>query len=313
MIWGGEKIAAYKGIETDKKNIGESWEISGYRDHQTCVAGGSFSGIALNDLLPFFGEEILGDRLYARFGNEFPLLIKFIHAREDLSIQVHPDDNMAGRHNRGTGKTEMWYVIDGEPGASLYCGFKESVSKEEYERLVTEGRITDVLACHKVRKGDVFFIPAGRVHAICSGCLLAEIQQNSDNTFRIYDYGRPGLDGKPRELHTELAKEAIDFSVLPEYRTIYEKVPDKENILVSCPFFTTSLYCLDAPVKRDISALDSFVILICTNGAAEIVTDEGRVSVDQGETVLVSCSSRSLEIIPQGDAAPVEILASYIE
>lgn len=306
MIWGGDKLAALKGTGPSQERIGESWELSGFPEHQTPVAGGSFSGIALNDLLPFFGDEILGPRLSERFPDKFPLLVKFIHAAQDLSIQVHPDDEMAQRIHGENGKTEMWYVVDAEPGASLYCGFKDSVTPQEFETLVRENRITKVLSGYEVKKGDVFFLPAGRIHAICSGCLLAEIQQTSDLTYRIYDYGRKGADGKHRDLHIGLAKEALDYTVQPDYRTSYELSPDTENVLVRCPQFTTSLYSLSKPLKKDISKLDSFLILICTEGAAQIVTDEGSASLKKGETLLVSCSSRSLQIRPAGDGTADE-------
>ena len=288
----------------------ENWVLSGFPGHQTDVAGGSFSGIALNDLLPFFGDEILGPRLSELFPEKFPLLVKLIHSKSDLSIQVHPSDEMAQRVHGENGKTEMWYVVDAEPGASLYCGFSDRITKQEFDNLVREGRITDVIARYEVRKGDVFFLPAGRIHSICSGCLLAEIQQTSDRTYRVYDYGRKGADGKPRELHVDLAREALDYNVQEDYRTSYELLPDTENVLVRCPQFTTSLYSLSAPLKKDISKLDSFLILVCTEGAAEVSTDEGRMSLGQGEAVLVSCSSRSLEVVPAGSAT---VLASYIE
>lgn len=310
MIWGGERIASFKGIESQRNDIGESWELSGYPEHQTEVAGGSFSGIALNDLLPFFGDEILGQRLSERFPDEFPLLVKFIHSRSDLSIQVHPSDEMAARVHGGSGKTEMWYVIDAEPGASLFCGFGDCITPQNFDTLVRENRITEVLRRYEVKKGDVFFLPAGRIHAICSGCLLAEIQQTSDLTYRIYDYGRKGADGKPRDLHIELAKEALDYTVQDDYRTSYETLPDTQTSLVRCPQFTTDLYSLSKPLKKDISKLDSFLILVCTEGSAEVVTDEGRISLKQGETALVSCSSRSLELVPSASAT---LLASYIE
>lgn len=288
----------------------ENWVLSGFPGHQTDVAGGSFSGIALNDLLPFFGDEILGPRLSELFPEEFPLLVKLIHSKSDLSIQVHPSDEMAQRVHGENGKTEMWYVVDAEPGASLYCGFSDRITKLEFDNLVREGRITDVIARYEVRKGDVFFLPAGRIHSICSGCLLAEIQQTSDRTYRVYDYGRKGADGKPRELQVDLAREALDYNVNEDYRTSYELLPDTENVLVRCPQFTTLLYSLSKPLKKDISKLDSFLIMVCTEGAAELVTDEGRMSLGQGEAVLVSCSSRSLEVVPAGSAT---VLASYIE
>lgn len=311
MVWGGEKIAPYKGVSTDAEKIGESWELSGHFDHQTPVAGGPYDGTPIDTLLETRGDEIMGARLHAQYGNKFPLLIKFIDACSDLSIQVHPDDKLAAERHNDKGKTEMWYVIGADEGASLYAGMKESINPEIYEKLVSEDRITDALAKHEVHPGDVFFLPAGRVHAICAGCFLAEIQQTSDLTYRIYDYGRLGLDGKPRQLHTALAKDAIDYRVYPSYRTEYESVKGAETALVSCKYFTTMLFDLDGkPASKDISALDSFVIVICTEGSGRVVTDEGSVTMRQGETALVSCSSKSLEFVPDG---AMKVLLSYID
>lgn len=309
MVWGGDRIASYKGI-APIGGIGESWEISGFEEHQTCVSGGPFDGTPINVLLETCGSEIMGERLYSRFGNRFPLLIKFIDARDDLSIQVHPDDEMARKRHNASGKTEMWYVVGASQGAHLYSGMKEEITPDDFDRLVGDNTFVDVVARHEVHPGDVFFLPAGRVHAICSGCFLAEIQQTSDCTYRIFDYGRPGLDGKPRQLHTELAREAIDYKVYPDYRTRYESVPNRETELVKCPFFTTSLLELDRRISRDISSLDSFVTVICVEGAVEVLTDEGDESLKQGETLLVCSSSSRLEFVP---SCPTKLLLSYIE
>lgn len=289
----------------------ESWILSGHVDHQTAVAGGPFKGILTNDLLPVFGDEILGERLHELYGDKFPLLIKFIDAKDDLSIQVHPNDELAAARHNDKGKTEMWYVVDAAPGATLYAGMKEEINPELYEKLIAENRITDVLAKHEVHKGDVFFLPAGRVHAICSGCFLAEIQQTSDLTYRIYDYNRPGMDGKPRQLHTELAKDAIDYKVYPDYRTPYTEVWNEEIVLVECQYFTTSLYRLNKELKQNISKLDSFEIVICTEGSATITTDEGSVSIAAGESALVSCSSKKLTFTP--DTPEATLVVSRID
>ena len=292
MVWGGEKIAPFKGIETEQEKIGESWELSGVEGHLSIVAEGPLKGRSISSLAEEYGASLLGSKVQ---GTEFPLLIKFIDARSDLSIQVHPDDRMAARvHGPGKkGKTEMWYVVSAEPGAFLLSGLKEQITPEEYVRLVESNRITDVLARHSVREGDVFFLPAGRIHAIGAGSFIAEIQQTSDFTYRIWDYGRMGLDGKPRQLHTDLAKEAIDYKVYPEYRTAYERASNKEVELVSCPYFTTSLYEVDGSVGRDLSGLDSFLVVICVEGSGELnVPGCGRVSIRRGETVLVpACAS----------------------
>lgn len=301
LIWGGEKIAPYKQIETDQHNIGESWELSGVEGNESVVANGPEAGTKLPDLLARHGASLLGKANYERFGNEFPLLIKFIDARQDLSIQVHPNDQLAWERHHSKGKTEMWYVVATDEGAHLRSGFSKQVTPEEYEASVNNNTITDILADYAIRPGDVFFLPAGRVHAIGAGSFIAEIQQTSNITYRIYDYGRVGADGKPRELHTEQAKGAIDYTVLPDYRTKYEQVQDRETELVSCPYFTTSLCDLTAPLTLDYAALDSFVVVICVEGKGMIADDSGNeMPIHQGETVLLPATVKSLRVVPEG-------------
>ena len=325
MVWGGKKISRYKGMATEVDLIGESWELSGVEEHQTNVVNGALRGRSITDLVKEYKGRLVGEHVYAENGDEFPLLIKFIDARDDLSIQVHPDDAMAQRkHNQRNGKTEMWYAVAADPGACLYSGLTQEITPEEYEKRIADGTIIDVLARHEVHPGDVFFLPAGRIHAICSGCLIAEIQQTSDLTYRIYDYGRLGLDGKPRELHTELAKEAIDYKVYPDYRTQYTPVKDAENELVSCKYFTTSLYDLDKTVRKDLSDIDSFLVVMCLSGSgtltdAEPVFDEEgrrgptkghRTTLRQGQTVLVPASSQNITFTPSEEG--MKVLTSYI-
>ncbi len=325
MVWGGTRIARYKGVETDREHIGESWEVSDVPGHGSVVANGSLKGRSLKDLVKQFKGRLVGEHVYARYGDVFPLLVKFIDARNDLSIQVHPDDAMAlRRHGEPNGKTEMWYVVDAEPGACLYSGLKEAITPDDYERRIAEGTIVDVIARHEVHPGDVFFLPAGRIHAICSGCFVAEIQQTSDLTYRIYDYGRPGLDGKPRELHTALAKEAIDYKVYPDYRVPYAPIKDAETELVDCPYFTTSLYDLDRKATVDLSRTDSFLVVMCISGSgtltdSEPVFDEEgrrgptkghRTTLRQGETVLIPATSAGITLTP-GEGG-MKVLASHI-
>lgn len=311
LVWGGEKIAPYKGIETDQKNIGESWELSGVKGNESVVAEGHLEGRTITDLIAEYGAELVGQKVYDNTGTEFPLLIKFIDARSDLSVQVHPNDELAAvRHNGSKGKTEMWYVVDTDPGAHLLSGLSEEITPEEYAQRVENNTITDVLCDFKISKGEVFFLPAGRIHAIGGGSFIAEIQQTSDITYRIYDYGRLGLDGKPRQLHTEQAKDAIDYKVYPDYRTAYERKLDSENLLVDCPYFTTSLLLLDAPYSVNLRDLDSFLILICTQGKGRIVDDQGNVvSYHQGETILLPASCQGFGIEPDEYS---EILTSCI-
>lgn len=302
LVWGGEKIAPYKGIETEQHNIGESWELSGVKGNESVVANGELAGKTITELIAEYREKLVGRKVYETCGTQFPLLIKFIDARQDLSVQVHPDDELAAaRHNGSKGKTEMWYVVQAEPEAHLLSGLKKEITPEEYVRRVEENTVTEVLNDYKVNAGDVFFLPAGRIHAIGAGTFVAEIQQTSDITYRIYDYGRLGLDGKPRELHTELAKDAIDYRVYPDYRTGFTAGENREVPLVDCKYFTTSLYDLSEKLFLDLSGTDSFLVVICLEGQGSISDSEpafengptkGHVTdIRQGETVLIPASS----------------------
>lgn len=301
LIWGGDKIAAYKRARTDLPNIGESWELSGVQGSESVVVGGEYAGYTLSQLIGELKGTLVGASVYERFGTEFPLLVKFIDARDDLSIQVHPNDVLAQRRHGKNGKTEMWYVVGADGGAHLKSGFSRQLTPEEYERRVADHTIAACLCDYPVAPGDLFFLPAGRVHAICAGTFVAEIQQTSDVTYRIYDYDRRGKDGRPRELHTELAKEAIDYTVLPDYRSHYEKRMNSEVELVSCPYFITSLYDLDRPVGKDLSQTDSFLAVICIAGSGTMVGDEGgETPLRQGETLLVPASCSSVRFVPDG-------------
>ena len=309
-IWGGEKIVPYKHIASDQKQVGESWELSGVKGNESVVAGGPEAGTTLPGLIARHGAALLGKANAARFGQEFPLLIKFIDARQDLSIQVHPNDALAWERHKSKGKTEMWYVVDADKGARLRSGFAKQVTPAQYEASVADNTITDLLAEYEIHPGDLFFLPAGRVHSIGAGAFIAEIQQTSDITYRIYDFNRKDADGNTRELHTELAKGAIDYTVLPDYRTHYEPAQDTRVELVSCPYFTTSLYDLTRPETLDLSALDSFVVAICIEGRGTLTDDSGAtVPVHQGETVLIPASARSLAFTPDSG---MKILTSWI-
>ena len=311
LIWGGEKIAPYKGIRTGGRNIGESWELSGVAGNESVVAEGEYAGRTLPELIARFRGELVGEAVYERHGTEFPLLVKFIDARQDLSIQVHPDDQLAWTRHKSNGKTEMWYVVAADEGAHLKSGFSQQLTPAEYERMVADHTLTDALCDYPVIAGDLFFLPAGRVHAICAGTFVAEIQQTSDITYRIYDFNRKDADGNTRELHTELAKGAIDYTVLPDYRTHYQKAQDREVELVSCPYFTTSLYDLTEAQTIDYSALDSFVVVICVEGKGTLCDDSGNeMPIHQGETVLLPATVKSLRVIPGGN---LKMLTSYIK
>jgi mannose-6-phosphate isomerase len=308
LVWGGEKIAPFKGVETGQHNIGESWELSGVAGNESMVAEGPYAGRSIAELVKEFKGELVGKHVYEKTGNEFPLLIKFIDACKDLSIQVHPNDELAAARHGTNGKTEMWYVVAAEPGAALYSGLSQAITPAEYEARVADGTIVEVLARHQVHPGDVFFLPSGRIHAICSGCFIAEIQQTSDITYRIFDYNRPGLDGKPRQLHTELAKDAIDYKVYADYRTEYTPLQDEEVELVSCPYFATSLLDLTLPYAKDLSEMDSFVVAMCLSGSGTLEVDGTEVPLRQGETLLIPASADDLCLVP--DACMNVLLSS---
>lgn len=298
-LWGGEKIIPYKGLTVEQKQVGESWELSGVKEHESVIANGEYAGLTLSELIMREGVNLLGKTNYERFGQEFPLLIKFIDARQDLSIQVHPNDELAWKRNRSKGKTEMWYVVAADHGAHLRSGFAKQVTASEYEASVNDDTIVDLLADYMIHPGDVFFLPAGRVHSIGAGAFIAEIQQTSDITYRIYDFKRRDANGNTRELHTELAKDAIDYTVEEDYRTRYVAQKNQEVKLVSCPYFTTSFYEVTDNLSIDYSTLDSFVVLICIEGQANFTDDKGHAFVmHQGETVLLPAITQQLEIFP---------------
>lgn len=297
-LWGGDRIIPFKQLDSKLDTVGESWEISGVKDNETIVSEGPDAGKSLNQLVREQGAALVGKENYEHYGDEFPLLIKFIDAKKDLSIQVHPDDAKARRMGYERGKTEMWYVLSSEPGAKLYCGLKQSISPEVYKQMVASDTITDALARYEVHEGDVFFIPAGRIHAIGAGCFVAEIQQTSDVTFRIYDFKRRDKDGNFRELHTDKAAQSIDYTVLPDYRTHYTPQKDMPEQVVECPFFTTAVYDLTEPMLLDYSELDSFVILICVGGEGTVTVDGETQSIRCGETVLLPATTG--EVIVNG-------------
>ena len=310
MLWGGEKILPYKSIVSDQKQVGESWEISGVKDNESIVAEGPDAGMMLPELIKRDGAKLLGAVNYERFGEEFPLLIKFIDARQDLSIQVHPNDEQAWELHQSKGKTEMWYVVDADPGSSLRSGFAKKVTPEEYEASIADNTITDLLAEYDIHAGDLFFLPAGRIHSIGAGAFIAEIQQTSNITYRIYDFNRVDANGNPRELHTEQSKAVIDYSVQDDYRTHYEATDDQRTELVSCPYFTTALYNLTKAHTIELASLDSFVIVICTEGEGTITDNNGeQMQVRQGESILVPATATSLDIVPNGK---MKILTSHI-
>lgn len=312
ILWGGDKIIPFKGLSMDMPTVGESWEISGVKGNVSVVAEGECKGRSLNDLVEEMKGQLIGEANFKRFGTEFPLLIKFIDARQPLSIQVHPTDEIAQKQGKGSkGKTEMWYVMESDPDAKLRSGMKSLLTPDEYAAKVEDGTITDALCEYIVKNGDVFFLPAGRIHSIGAGCFIAEIQQTSDVTYRIYDFKRKDANGNERELHTELAKEAINFEVFPEYKTLYTPKKNEPVDLVSCDYFTTSVYDLTEPMTADYSELDSFVIYICLEGAATLTNNEGEeTTIKAGETILIPATTTLMNIQPAEGG--VKFLETYV-
>ena len=296
-LWGGDKIIPFKHLNITQEQVGESWEISGVKGFETIVSEGAYKGMHLNELVAHLKERLVGSNNYQRFGDVFPLLIKFIDARQDLSIQVHPNDEVARQHGKERGKTEMWYMMNSAPGACVYSGLKKAITPKEYKEMVANDTICDALVQHEVSEGDVFFLPAGRIHAICAGCFLAEIQETSDVTYRIYDFKRKDKNGHYRELHTKEASESINYQVERDYRTHYTPLRNTPVPLVSCPHFTTSVYDLDEPMTLDYSELDSFVILIGVQGEGVLCDEEGyETSLRAGETILIPAEAREVRI-----------------
>ena len=295
-------------MDTSQQQVGESWEISGVKGFETLVSDGKYKGLSINELVSIEKERLMGKANYQQFGNEFPLLIKFIDAHNDLSIQVHPDDETAHRHGKPSGKSEMWYCLPSDEGAKLYNGLSKNITVEEYKRMVEDDTICDALAQYEIHEGDVFFIPSGRIHSIGKGCFVTEIQQSSDVTYRIYDFKRKDKNGNYRALHIQEAGESIDYEVHDDYHIPYTPCKNEGVKLVECPFFTTSVYDLDEPFTLDYGSLDSFVILVCLEGECVLTCDDGeQTSLHAGESLLVSATTQRIKV--QGT---VKFLETYV-
>ena len=312
-IWGGNDICKFKHIEPVQDGIGESWELSYVKDNISVVAEGELAGKNLEELIRLYGKDLIGEKNLEKYGGQFPVLIKFIDARDDLSVQVHPNDELSKKRHNNFGKTEMWYVISAADGACLYSGFSKEITPDEYVKTVENNTFTDTLQKHKVTSDDVFFLPAGRVHAIGKGIFIAEIQQTSDITYRIYDYNRKDAQGNSRELHTELAKDAIDYNLYDNYKVEYENNTNTPICLVDCDYFYTNLLRLNNELQRDFSDRDGFTIYICLFGKCKLTDDFGyEISVQQGETVLLPAICKKLKIEPVGEGeGEVELLETY--
>ena len=290
---------------------GGEWEVSAVDGSESVVSYGSDKGMTLPEMVRHYKEELVGEANYARFGDKFPLLIKFIDAKLDLSIQVHPDDALAKKRHNSFGKNEMWYVISADPGAKLISGFSQEITPKEYKERVHDGTFAQVLQSCPIQPGDVFYVPAGRVHGIGAGAFVAEIQQTSDITYRIYDYNRKDKNGKTRELHTAQAVDAINFAdVQDDFRTSYDRVQNEPVEVVACPYFTTSVYDMTEEITCDYSELDSFVIFICVEGACRLRDNEdNEITLQAGETVLLPATTQNVTIVPDQH---VKLLETYV-
>ncbi len=308
-IWGGDKLTTILNKDSTKGPIGESWELSDIPGHVSKVANGNLAGKSINELLSVYKGLLSGEKIYDSFGDHFPLLIKFIDAKKELSVQLHPNDEIARKRHNTSGKTEMWYIMQSDEGANISIGFKKTITKDEYLKHLKANKITDLLNTEEVSKGDSFFINTGKVHGIGAGVLLAEIQQTSDITYRIYDWGRKDKDGQGRELHTELALDAIDFEKKDDFRLNYQEIINQSTNLACCKYFTTNILPVKGTVAKDYSKLDSFVIYMCVDGSGKIGVNGHFEDIQKGETILIPAINNKVII----EAENCELLEVYIE
>jgi len=307
-VWGGNALGArFNKATNGSEHIGESWELSAVADNQSVIRNGFLAGNNIEELIEVYMGDITGDTIYEKFGNEFPLLIKFIEAQEDLSIQVHPGNDLAKKRHNAYGKTEMWYILESKKGSKIYTGFKEGITKELYEEAIRNGTIADILNVEKPEPGDTFYTPAGRVHAIGAGVVLVEIQQTSDITYRIFDWNRKGTGKEKRELHTDLALEAIDFSQTGNGKIKIEPELNKTEDLVDCEFFHTKILSFNKEISKEYYFNDSFVVYICTEGEFLLCWDNNSEKVTKGETVLLPAMIKEVTLKPADQAKLLEI------
>jgi mannose-6-phosphate isomerase len=307
-IWGGSSLADYYGKKPGNlKNIGESWELSAVSDNLSVISNGFLAGNNIEEIIEVYMGDITGESVFEKFGNEFPLLIKLIEAMDDLSVQVHPGDELAKERHKAYGKTEMWHILKSEINAKIYTGFSNLVSRDSYINAVNNNTIGDILNTESADPGDTFFTPAGRIHAIGAGIVLAEIQQTSDITYRIYDWGRKDENGKLRELHNDLALDAIDFNETGKSKIKKELLKNKPENLVTCKYFDTNIIQFNEHIVRDYNLIDSFVAYICTEGRFMIRWDSGSEKVSKGETVLLPAMISVAGLVPDPEATVLEI------
>jgi mannose-6-phosphate isomerase len=307
-VWGGNALVSrYNKKPTGSLHIGESWELSAVADYQSVISNGFLAGNNIEELIEVYMGDITGDSIFEKFGNEFPLLIKFIEAQEDLSIQVHPDNELAKKRHKAYGKTEMWYILERKEGSKIYTGFRDGVTREIYEAAVRNGGIEDLMNVESVDPGDTFFTPAGRVHAIGAGIVLVEIQQTSDITYRIYDWNRKSTGKEKRELHTDLALDAIDFNQTGKNKIRLDPVLNETVNLVNCEFFNTNIIRINKAIDKEYYFNDSFVVYICLDGEFSILWDGNAEKITKGETVLLPAMIKEVTLKPMNEARLLEI------
>ena len=307
-VWGGNSLVKKYGKNGSQSSlIGESWEISAVQDYLSVISNGFLEGNNIEEIIEVYMGDITGEAVFERFGNEFPLLIKLIEAKDDLSVQVHPDDKIAMQRHKAYGKTEMWYILESEASSKIYTGFQQPVTKEIFNNSLLSGKLKDLLNAEKSEPGDVFFTPAGRIHSIGAGNILVEIQQTSDITYRIFDWGRNGTDGKQRDLHVDLALDAIDYKAAGSNKIRKELIPDRTENLVSCPYFYTNILQFGSPIRKDYNIIDSFVVYICTGGEFIIHWEKGAEIVKRGETVLLPAMITDVVLEPKPSAKILEV------
>jgi mannose-6-phosphate isomerase len=306
-IWGGQKLKSHLNKSSNLTNVGESWEISDVEGDTSIVSNGALRGQSLQQLLIDYKADLLGEKNYKQFGEKFPLLIKFIDAKQDLSIQLHPNDALAAKRHNSFGKTEMWYVMQADEDSNLIVGFNQEVTPKTYLQHLENKALTEILNFDKVKTGDTYFIEVGRVHAIGAGVMLAEIQQTSDITYRVYDWDRVDDEGNERELHNDLAIDAIDFDMEDNFRVSYNKIQNVSNKMVSCPYFTTSYLEINSVIEKE-NHQDSFVIYICVDGEVEVQTDNGIEVIKKGETLLLPAVIKTYKL----SALNAQLLEVYV-
>lgn len=306
-IWGGEKLKSHLNKKSNLPNVGESWEISDVKGDTSIVANGALKGQSLQQLLIDYKADLLGEKNYKQFGDKFPLLIKFIDAKQDLSIQLHPNDALAAKRHNSFGKTEMWYVMQADKDSNLIVGFNQEITPKTYLQHLENKTLTEILNFDKVETGDTYFIEVGRVHAIGAGVMLAEIQQTSDITYRVYDWDRLDDQGNERELHNDLAIDAIGFEMKDNFRVDYSKSQNRSNEMVSCSYFTTNYLELNSEIEKE-NTQDSFVIYMCVEGEAEVKTDSGIEVIKKGETLLLPATIKDYKL----SALKAKLLEVYV-